>query len=307
MVQLLLKVADMAEKSGLKRRSLDEIDKLVDESNLESTFFNKESNNSYGHFGSVIKEIQDGKTGRSHLVKIRPPLFYLNGILSNFSRLLSGTSSRKILDNERWREREKDYLKSLNPDIEVDHPPHENAILVEKIDGDIAYDILQDEELGVEDKLETIGELAEGLADIHKMDLYHGEPNTQNCIITDDGEIYWIDFEIEYHEDLTMIEKKANDLEQFTLSIMGAFDEEGDIGLTDEELIELILESYGEDDVISQFLHNANLPLMGPYRIVQLSFTSAKRFYQAQMNLLIYINDWDLDLDTLKFDFLKPD
>lgn len=286
----------MKEKDRAKKAFWEEITDLVDQSNFETTFFNKEENNTYGHFSSVIKEVKDGKTGRSHLVKIRPPLFYLNGLLSNLSRFISGTSSRKILDNDRWRERELEYLESLNPNIESGQTTHDNAILVEKIDGRVAYDILRDEDIGWEKKFNTIIEIAEGLTDIHERDLYHGEPNTQNCIVTKDGEIYWIDFEIEYHEDLSLIEKKANDLEQLTLSLMGAFEDEGELGLTDEELIDLILDSYGDEKVISHFLHHANIPLIGPYRIVQLSFTSAPRFYQAQLNLMRYINDWELEI-----------
>jgi len=286
----------MKEKDRAKKAFWEEITDLVDESNFETTFFNKEENNTYGHFSSVIKEVKDGKTGRSHLVKIRPPLFYLNGLLSNLSRFISSTSSRKILDNDRWRERELEYLESLNPNIESGLTDHDNAILVEKIDGRVAYDILREENLEWEKRFKTIIQIAEGLADIHEKDLYHGEPNTQNCIVADDGEIYWIDFEIEYHEDLSLLEKKANDLEQLTLSLMGAFEDEGEIGLTDEELIDLILDSYGDEETISHFLHHANIPLIGPYRIVQLSFTSAPRFYQAQMNLMRYINDWELDI-----------
>ncbi len=289
----------MTEQDSIKKKFLDEISEKVDESVFESPFYNKEENNSYGHFGSVIKEVKDGESGRNHLVKIRPPLFYLSGILSNFSRLLSGTSSRKILDNDRWKKREKEYLKSLNPDIDIRSTRHENAVLMEKIEGDVAYDILHDPKPGKEEKLETIVNLVEGLADIHKKNLYHGEPNTQNCIVTESGEIYWIDFEIEYHEDLTLIEKKANDLEQLIFSIMGAFEseevEKKEIGLDDEILIELILDSYGSEEVISQFLNNPHIPLMGPYRIFQLSFTSAYRFYQAQLNLLKYINEWEFE------------
>ncbi len=289
----------MTEKESIKKRFLDEVSEKVEGSTFESPFFNKEVNNSYGHFGSVIKEIEEGESGSSHLVKIRPPLFYLSGLLSNFSRLLSGTSSRKILDNDRWRKREREYLKSLNPDLDIQHTPHENAVLMEKIDGKVAYDILGDSNIDKEEKLSTIVDLAQALMDIHKKDLYHGEPNTQNCIVTNSGEIYWIDFEIEYHEELTLIEKKANDLEQLIFSIMGAFEteeeEENEIGLDDEMLIELVLDSYGDEDIISQFLNNANVPLIGPYRIFQLSFISAYRFYEAQLNLLKYINEWEFE------------
>lgn len=275
---------------------LKRITEMIDESNFEAPFFQKEANNSYGHFSSIIKEIKDGKTGRSHLVKIRPPLFYLNGILSNLSRFLSGTSSRKILDNDRWRKREMQYLKNLNPDIEIGQTYKENAIMMEKIDGKVAYDILSDKDIGREGKLRTIMNLAEALEDIHEKDLYHGEPNTQNCIVAKDGEIYWIDFEIEYHEDLTLIEKKANDLEQLIFSVLGAFEEEGETGLDDEELIELVLGSYGDEEVVSHFIHNPNIPIIGPYRMLQLSFTSPYRFYEAQLNILGYLNDWDFEI-----------
>jgi len=270
----------------------------IDECTFESTFFNKEKNNSYGHFSSVIKEIKDGEGGTSHLVKIRPPLFYLNGILSNISRLLSSTESRKILDNKRWSLREKEYLKSINPDFEIDNTVHDNAILMEKIDGEVAYDILKSDDLGKKEKLDTIQKISKGLRDIHQKDLYHGEPNTQNCLVTSEGEIYWIDFEIEYHEDLSLIEKKAKDLEQMLLSILGAFEEEGENGidLSDEELIDFILEAYEDEDVISHFLNNAHVPFFAPYRIYQLAFSSAYRFYQVQINLLKYLNSWESEI-----------
>lgn len=268
----------------------------IDESTFQSTFFNKEKNNSYGHFSSVIKEVQDGEGGKSHLVKIRPPLFYLNGILSNLSRLLSSTGSRKILDNERWSLREKEYLKTLNPDVEIDDTEHDNAIMMEKIEGEVAYDLLSSKEIDNEDKLKIIQKISRGLNNIHQRDLYHGEPNTQNCLISEEGDIYWIDFEIEYHEDLSLLEKKTKDLEQMSLSMMGAFEEEGEIGIDDEELLEFILETYGDEEVISYFLNNAHVPLIGPYRIYQLSFTSAYRFYQVQVNILKYLNSWESEI-----------
>ncbi len=286
----------MGSEKEMKKKFNADLAEKIDESTFENTFFNKEDNNSYGHFSSVIKEIKDGEGGTSHLVKIRPPLFYLNGILSNFSRLLSSTGSRKILDNERWRLREKEYLKTLNPDFEIDHTEHDNAILMEKIEGEVVYDLLSAEDIENKEKLKIIKKISKGLHDIHQKDLYHGEPNTQNCLISEDGDIYWIDFEIEYHEDLSLLEKKMKDFEQMSLSMMGAFEEEGEIGLDDEELLDFILDSYDDEEVISYFLNNAHVPLIGPYRIYQLSFTSAYRFYQVQVNILKYLNSWESEI-----------
>jgi len=273
-----------------KKISVSELSELIDESTFESTFFNKEDNNTYGHFSSIIKEIKDGEEG-SHLVKIRPPLFYLNGVLSNLSRLISGTGTRKILDNKRWREKELEHLKNLHPDVNIDETPFDNAFLVEKIDGKVAYDILRDVDISKKSKIKAIKKITKGLYNIHKKDLYHGEPNTQNCILSKDGEVYWIDFEIEYHPDLKMIERKAKDLEQLVLSIMGAFEEEGDLGMDDEELIDLILDSYEDKKVKSHFLKNPDTPALGPFRMLQLSFSNVYRFYQAQINLIKYINN----------------
>lgn len=287
----------MESKGKLREDKTDmEVAKKIDESTFENTFFKKEDNNTYGHFSSVIKEIKDGENGKSHLVKIRPPLFHLNGMLSNISRLISGTGSRKILDHERWSLREKEYLKNLNPDFEIDDTVYDNAIKMEKIDGEVAFDILKSEEKSNEQKKKTIREMASGLSNIHKRDLYHGEPNTQNCLIGKDGEIYWIDFEIEYHEDLSLMEKKANDLEQMTLSILGAFGEEGELGLDDAELIDFILDSYGDKSVITHFLNNSHVPYFGPYRILQLAFRSAYRFYQVQINFVKYLNCWEPEI-----------
>ncbi len=270
-----------------------DLERKIDESTFENTFFNKEDNNTYGHFSSVIKEIKDGEGGTSHLVKIRPPLFHLNGILSNISRLISGTSSRKILDHKRWSLREKEYLETINPGFEIDDTIYENAIVMEKIDGEVVFDILRSEKIKKQDKLRTIKRIAKGLGDIHKKDLYHGEPNTQNCLIDKDEEVYWIDFEIEYHDDLSLVEKKAKDLEQLTLSILGAFEHEGEIGLNDEELIEFIFEAYDVDSIITHFLNNAHVPHFNPYRVLQLSFTSAFRFYQVQINFVKYLTCWE--------------
>lgn len=280
----------LKDKKESKKISVSELSELIDESTFESTFFNKEDNNTYGHFSSIIKEIQDGEEG-SHLVKIRPPLFYLNGVLSNLSRLISGTGTRKILDNKKWRKKELEHLENLHPDVKIDETPFDNAFLVEKIDGKVAYDILRDEKTDKESKIKSIKKITKGLYNIHKKDLYHGEPNTQNCILTENGEVYWIDFEIEYHPDLTLLEKKAKDLEQLTLSILGAFEEENEIGVEDEELIDLILKNYTDQEVKGTFLNNPNLPLIGPIRVYQLSFSSVYRFYQAQMNVLKYINN----------------
>ncbi len=265
------------------------VEELVEGSTFETTFFNEEKNNSYGHCGSVIKEIQNGKDG-SYLVKIRPPMFYLMGVLSNISRLLSGTKSRKILDNRRWQATEIARLRRLHPDISTDNTPFENAILMQKIDGCVVYDILRSADMSNEKKREVIVKTVQGLENIHRKNLYHGEPNTQNCIFTEDEELYWIDFEVEYHPSLTLPEKKAKDLEQLTLSILGAFDKENEVGMSDEGLIELILETYTGREITQLFLDDPNLPLIGPIRFYQLSFSSVYRFYQTQINLLRYID-----------------
>ncbi len=283
----------MADKK-LRKVSLKELSEKVDESLFENPMFKKEDNNSYGHFSSIIKEIRDGGEN-THLIKIRPPLFYLSGFFSNLTRFLSGTESFKIMDNERWGKREVEHLKRLNPDISAETTPFDNAFLVEKIDGSVVFDILDSNTISNEKKKEVIGQIVKGLRNIHEKDLYHGEPTTQNCIYSKKGEIYWIDFEIEYHEDLTDDEKKSRDLEQLTLSILGAFEEEGEIGLDDHELIGLIFDSYGDEETISFFANNPNLPLIGPYRIYQLSFKSGIRFYQAQYTLLEYLTEYNTE------------
>lgn len=265
------------------------LEELVEGSTFETTFFNKEENNSYGHCGSVIKEIQNGEDG-SYLVKIRPPMFYLMGVLSNISRILSGTKSRKILDNRRWQAKEIEHLRMLHPDVSTENTPFENAILMQKIDGRVVHDILRSPDISNDKKREVVVKTVQGLENIHSKNLYHGEPNTQNCIFTEDEEIYWIDFEVEYHPSLTLPEKKAKDLEQLTLSIMGAFEQENEIGMSDEALIDLILETYTDREVRHLFLDDPNLPLIGPIRFYQLSFSSVYRFYQTQMNLLRYID-----------------
>ena len=271
-------------------RYLEKLADKIEESQLESPFFRKIEGQNHTHFSSVIKEIKDAEEN-THLVKIRPPLFLLSGILSNISRKLSGMENLKILDNKRWQEREVEQLKSLHPEVFSEETEYENAFLVEKIQGKVAFEILISDDFSKEEKIDVIKKMIKGLKNIHKKDLYHGEPTTQNCILGDDGDIYWIDFEIEYHEDLSDMEREARDLEQLTLSILGAFEEEGDVGVQDGELIEMIFDIYGDQDVISTFTNNPSLPLFGPHRVFQLSFVSLKRFYQAQINLIDYLTE----------------
>ncbi|MEF8848153.1 MAG: lipopolysaccharide kinase InaA family protein [Candidatus Thermoplasmatota archaeon] len=268
----------------------EEIYSLTQESLFESPFFKKEENNSYGHFSSVIKEIKDGNDG-VHLVKIRPLFFYLSGVLSNISRVLSGSGTRKILDNRRWRRREISCMQAIHPELKINATPYLNSILVEKIHGKVVYDVLRDDKLVDDVKKDVIIKMAEGLKEIHDKDLYHGEPNTQNCILSDDDdELYWIDFEIEYFEHLSLKEKKAKDLEQLILSVLGAFEEENTINMDDFEIIDLIFNRYNDDEIKNVFLKTHTLPSITPLRVYQLSFSSTLRFYECQLKLLEYID-----------------
>ncbi len=287
---LIHSVDSMSDKKEDEELYLKQLANRVEESQLESTFFRKVEGQNHTHFSSVIKEIKDAEEN-THLVKIRPPLFLLSGILSNISRKLSGMENLKILDNKRWQEREVEQLRSLHPELFSEETDYENAFLVEKIQGEVAFEILSSEEFSKDEKIDVIKKMIKGLRNIHNKDLYHGEPTTQNCILGDDGDIYWIDFEIEYHEDLSEMEREAKDLEQLTLSILGAFEEEGDVGILDSDLVEMIFEIYGDQDVISTFTNNPSLPLFGPHRVFQLSFVSLKRFYQVQINLIDYLRE----------------
>ncbi|MGM0511060.1 MAG: lipopolysaccharide kinase InaA family protein [Thermoplasmatota archaeon] len=267
-----------------------EIEKKIDESQFESPLFSVEKDQDHKHFSSVIKEIKDGKDN-SHLVKIRPPLFLLSGLLSNISRKLSGMDNLKILDNRRWRSRELEHLKELHPHLFTAETEYDNAFLMEKIEGDVAFQLLRSSEISEQGKKRIIVEITEALKNLHERELYHGEPTTQNCILGDDGEVYWIDFEIEYNQDISDLEKKARDLEQLTLSIIGAFEEEGEIGLDDKELVKLIFHSYDSEEVVALFCQNPHLPLLGPHRVYQFSFVSLYRFYQVQLNIMEYLRE----------------
>jgi len=279
----------MGEKNKAERDEDDilwtEIEKKIDESQFESPLFSVEGDQDHKHFSSVIKEIKDGKDN-SHLVKIRPPLFLLSGLLSNISRKLSGMDNLKILDNRRWRSRELEHLKELHPHLFTAETDYDNAFLMEKIEGDVAFQLLRSSKISEQGKKKIIIEITEALKNLHERELYHGEPTTQNCILGNDGEVYWIDFEIEYNQDISDLEKKARDLEQLTLSIMGAFEEEGEIGLDDKELVKLIFGSYDSEEVVTMFCQNPHLPLLGPHRVYQFSFVSLYRFYQVQLNIM---------------------
>lgn len=269
--------------------SEEELKEIIEDSKFESTMFQQIEEGSYPHFGSVIREVKDGDE-KSYLIKIRPPLFYLNGLLSNLTRVFSGLRNLKILDNNRWRKREVEYLKKVHPELLCSETGHENAFLIEKIDGESVYDVLRSE-LEKREKEKVLKDLGRALGLLHKKNVYHGEPNTKNCLRNEKGEIYWIDFEVEYHEDLNDREKAARDLEQLVLSVLGAFEEENEIGLEDGEIVELVLENYGNNEVIEEFTQNPRTPFLGPHRMFQLSMSSLTRFYEAQFSLMDYLKE----------------
>lgn len=282
----------MSDERGSHGVSETKIKEAVDESQLENTLFQKVDEKENRHFSSVIKEIKDGDKN-DYLIKIRPPFFLIHGFLSNISRALSGLKNTKILDNDQWRGREVEYFKKLYPEMVAGHVPFDNAFLMEKIDGKVAGKVLRSKDLDNEEKLGTIRDMIHFLKELHNDDIFHGEPNIHNCIIGEDGDVYWIDFEVEYDEDLSKTEKKTRDLEQFTLSVLGAFEEEGEIGMTDEEMIEMVFDEYGDEEVISFIHSNHCLPLIGPHRIYQFSYNSLGRFYKAQMNIMSYLGRED--------------
>lgn len=277
--------------------SASEIEEAIDDSYLDTTFFQKAGESENVHFSSVIKEIE-GEDEKTYLVKIRPPLFFLHGLLSNISRALSGIKNTKIMDNEEWLKREVEHFKELYPEMSADYVQHDNAFLMEKIDGEVAKKVLCSSDIEPSKKSEVICEMADALKLLHEKGKYHGEPNTSNCIIDEEGEVYWIDFETQYDESLTDLEKRARDLEQLLLSVLVSFREEGEIGMEDNEIIEIIFDEYGDEDVLSLIKEDTSFPLVGPHRIFQFSSDSLIRFYQAQWNIMDYLgNNWNIDLE----------
>ncbi|MFP4116441.1 MAG: hypothetical protein ACLFQ8_01725 [Candidatus Aenigmatarchaeota archaeon] len=275
-----------------------EVKRAVEESYLSNTI-SQNSDCENAHFSSVIKEI-DGEDEETYLVKIRPPLFSIYGLLSNLSRAFSGINNTKIMDNEKWVRREVEHFKELYPEMVADDVDLENAFLMEKIDGEVASRVLSSVHVDPEEKVEVIREMTKALKLLHEKDRFHGEPNTENCIIGDDGDVYWIDFETEYDESLKEEEKRAKDLEQLMLSVLGAFNEEGEVGMDDKEIIEKILEVYDDEEIISVVENDPSLPLIGPHRVYQFSCNSVMRFYRAQKNIMDYFDDTEkLDLEDI--------
>lgn len=295
----------MSSDKGREKRmefSLSDVEKAVEGSQFDMTFFQDSDDAENIHFSSVVKEV-DGDEDGTYLVKIRPPLFFLHGFLSNISRALSGIKNNKILDNEEWLKREVEHLRELYPEMKADYVPHDNAFLMEKIDGEVARNILSSEKVDTGKKRKVITELTEALKLLHDKGIYHGEPNTGNCMIGEDGEVYWIDFETQYDESLSDEEKSARDLEQFILSVLGNFKEEGEIGMDDDEIIEEIFETYGNKEIMGVIKKDPCLPLVGPHRVYQFSCDSLLRFYEAQRSIMNYLDDGrGLDLSEI-FEF----
>ncbi len=267
-----------------------DIKEAVEGSRFDIAFLEDFGESENTHFSSVIKEVE-GEDGNTYLVKIRPPLFILNGLISNMSRLFLGLKNPKVIDNKEWAKREVEHLREIYPDMDVGHTPYENAFVMEKIDGEVACDILSSEDIEFEHKKKVITGMSEALRTLHKKDRFHGEPNTQNCLVDEEFDIYWIDFETEYDERLSSSEKRARDLEQLALSVLGAFEENKETGLDDKEIVDMIFKAYGDENTISLIKKDPSIPFVGPHRLPQFSYSSLLRFYEAQMNVLDYLDE----------------
>jgi tRNA A-37 threonylcarbamoyl transferase component Bud32 len=239
------------------------------------------------HFNNVLREVDPYKQN-TYLVKIRPPLFFVWCTITNATRRLSGMNNLKIMNNRKWQKREVACLQDLYPHVHSMKTRYHNAFILEKINGKMAYKVLRSKKRTDSEKLEVIDKMVLALKDLHKRGHFHGEPNTLNCIVGEDGEIYWIDFEIEYHN-RSEREMRAIDLEQFTLSILGAFRKEGEIGMSDNELITHIFKKYGrKDKVVETLVKKHHLPMFGPFRVLQFNNVSLPRFFAVQRSILTY-------------------
>ncbi|MGN0094138.1 MAG: KEOPS complex kinase/ATPase Bud32, partial [Methanobrevibacter sp.] len=108
------------------------------------------------------------------------------------------------------------------------------SITMSKVEGRIVKDIIDD--VTDEKRKELSYKIGEYIADIHELDIIHGDLTTSNMLIDNNNQLVFIDFGLSYYSNL--IEDKADDLLVLKKSIKSV---DYDVAL---ETFNWILESY---------------------------------------------------------------
>lgn len=160
------------------------------------------------------------------VVKKRLPKAYRIPEIDNKIRKLRTKSEAKILSHAKA----SGIITPILYDIDLE----DKSITMSKIEGRIVKDIIDD--VTDEKRKELSYKIGEYIADIHELDIIHGDLTTSNMLIDNNNQLVFIDFGLSYYSNL--IEDKADDLLVLKKSIKSV---DYDVAL---ETFNWILESY---------------------------------------------------------------
>ena len=162
------------------------------------------------------------------VVKKRLPKAYRIPEIDNKIRKLRTKSEAKILSHAKA----SGIITPILYDIDLE----DKSITMSKIEGRIVKDMIDD--ITDDARKELSYRIGEYIADIHELDIIHGDLTTSNMLIDNNNQLVFIDFGLSYYSNL--IEDKADDLLVLKKSIKSV---DYDVAL---ETFNWILESYLE-------------------------------------------------------------
>lgn len=251
--------------------------RIIKPNKFKNILFGLQEEESFAvHYSAVINTIK--YNNKKYIVKLRPFFFNkLHCLLDNIEHLLFSEKVKKITNNKEWIKYEKKQLMALYKDLEIIPSFNNNIFILQFIEGIVAYNYLSDNGIDIKDKLKIITKLAISLKEMHNKNITHASPSVKNSIISDNGNIYWIDFETKYYNYLSEIEKKARDLKHFIYSAVIAVNNP----LYISKIVKTILSAYCDKEVESKLseIHKPSI-FFDLYKTVRTRDISIKRFKQ---------------------------
>jgi len=253
--------------------------RIIKKNKFKNLLFGLQEEESFAvHYSAVVNTIK--YNNKKYIVKLRPFFFNkLHCLLDNIEHLLFSEKVKKITNNKEWIKYETKQLKALYKDLEIIPSFNNNIFILQFIEGISAYNYLSDNGIDIKDKLKIITKLAISLKEMHNKNITHASPSVRNSIISDNGNIYWIDFETKYYNYLSEIEKKARDLKHFIYSAVIAVNNPHSDDIS--EIVQTILSAYCDKEVVSKLseIHKPSI-FFDLYKTARTRDISIKRFKQ---------------------------
>jgi lipopolysaccharide kinase (Kdo/WaaP) family protein len=175
---------------------------------------------------------------RKHRAFYAPLLVWLGGPL--FRLLDTGV---RVLAQDEWEEREQRMYRSLS-DMAI-RIGADGMLVLPCLDGETLASLLEDPEVGEQDRKRAIERAVVALAEFHRRGFTHGDAMAENVLVdVDAGVAHWFDFETIHDSTRSMVWRRADDLRALLATCL-ARTAPGKLA----ETLQFILDVYGDDEV----------------------------------------------------------